>query len=837
MKKLLLFLLWPAFACAQEVTPIISNDYLLLIRKDSLQVNHFRHDTMNNRYPLLVNWKYVGYQTGRLSVRDGVLNIESFSPKVLHVSGAFNSRLELKRINRIPALQSQYVQGRSQNGNLLWRGPETNELFSYGPALSSLEYDGSLYAYDENGQLVPAGTGNGKPAQAYNNSIFRTASLLSQSLRLQGQYRTSDTRTWTGTVKLGHTTENTFIRYNKNTSRNISGSLEARFKNTSITGGYTFLSDQFSNSNRNGFLNRVYQNALLSPVSFSNAQNAHIASPQAYSNEADNPLYLLTDNGNRYVQTHQSGSLILERKFKPFKYKFTQSVEHTYQQSREGLKPGSAFFPAGITIDRRKKDVNYLLEGNASYDIRLSGFFNSVAAVHYSYTDNHTAIGYSLPANYRYQRSAHDVAVSYAANYQSNAIYAGVTLANKMYASNTTSADNFWLPNAAAYVRWENLPDIYIKLSGTYNRFNNELPVGRSFSQNSLLQYNTQQAFQYFPVMEVSGIDNLEAVRHTEWSGRLEISHQYNTITLYGELFNRKTVNDIFPVMENGQLVLRNIAGHRNRGMELGLMTIYNFQDLRLENSLSFFTNRSKVTDVKDGYDHTPLAGFSNIHTAIVKGAPLGSIVGTSYQRDASNNILIGADGFPLVNTLPVVIGNPIPDFTMKLNNTLSWRKWNLDVYWEWKKGGQLWNGTQAVLDYYGRSAASAAGRNITDYVFTGVLQDKGPNDIPVAFYDVNKPVEQNRWTRYGHSGIGEEYIQPADVLRINNISIGFNQRIRKYIQQLKFSVFASNLILYSAYKGADPNQLLYDQPNTTGLDFFNLPSIKSFGCNISIQF
>jgi hypothetical protein len=158
-------------------------------------------------------------------------------------------------------------------------------------------------------------------------------------------------------------------------------------------------------------------------------------------------------------------------------------------------------------------------------------------------------------------------------------------------------------------------------------------------------------------------------------------------------------------------------------------------------------------------------------------------------------------------------------------------------LYWEWKKGGQIWNGTQAVLDYYGRSATSAAARNTTGFVFDGVLQNKQPNTIPVSFYDVTLPVENNRWTRYGHSGIAEEYIQQADVLRLNTINISYKQRIGKYIQQLVFSLYANNLILYSAYKGADPNQLFYDQSNAAGLDFFNLPSVKTFGCNVSIQF
>jgi hypothetical protein len=835
-------LLLPAFAYTQEVTPVISKDYLSLIQSDSLQVKRFWPDTTNHLRlsPLLINKDYYGLRVSRITVRRGVMNIYPYFSKSFWFGGQFSTGVEIKRINQQPALQTQYVQGRSQNVALVWRGPETGEPFSYGPDLHTLEYDGSNYAYDNNGKLVATGTGNGKAANSYPGNIFRTASLFSQSLRLQGQYRVNNDPVLYTTLKIGQSTENIYIRDNKNTSRNLSASLEYKRKKTSLSAMYTLSRDEFSNPNRNGFLNRVYQDALVTPVSFNNAQNASANSPQAFSTVADNPVYLLTNNGNRFVQTHQTGSLMLERREARFKYKITQSIEQLNQHNRESYLPGSAFFPAGIIMDRNKKDRNYLLEGNASYDIPFGTYkFTGVVKTHYSYTDSRSGIDYSIPTSYRYQRSAHDASLSYINDYHGDRLDAGVNIGSKIYASNTSAANNYFLPNAAAYIRGEDvlgLDNFYAKISGTYNRFNNELPINRSFSQNSLFQYTTQQAFQFFPVMEVNSFDKLNAVRHTEYTSRLELSYNYK-VTVYGELFNRKTMDDIFPVLSNGNMVLQNLASHRNMGFELGATVNHHSYNFYIDNSLSFVKYNSRVIDVKAGYDGTPMAGFANIHTAIVKGAPLGSIVGTDYQRDASNRIMIGNDGFPLVNPTSQVIGNPIPAFTMKMTNTINWKKLYLDLNWEWKKGGQMWNGTQAVLDYYGRSASSAALRHTTGYVFNGVLEDKQPNTIPVAFYDVNLPVEQNRWTRYGHSGIGAEYIQRADVLRLNSVNLAYKQRLKKYSQQLAISLYANNLILYSSYKGADPNQLLYDQPNTAGLDFFNLPSLKSFGCNISIQF
>jgi hypothetical protein len=248
-------------------------------------------------------------------------------------------------------------------------------------------------------------------------------------------------------------------------------------------------------------------------------------------------------------------------------------------------------------------------------------------------------------------------------------------------------------------------------------------------------------------------------------------------------------------------------------------------------------TYNTVITDVREGYDHLPIAGFSNVYKTLAKGASMGAIAGSAYQRDADGNIVIGADGFPLQSNTTKIIGDAIPDYTMKMDNNIRYRNLELNFDLEWRKGGQMWNGTQAVLDYYGRSATSAQQRNTTGYVFNGVTTDGHINTMPVSFYNATTGVEQNRWTRYGPAGIAEHYIQKADYLKVNTAQVTYHFKYKKFIQHLTVSAYANNLFLWTAYKGADPNQLLYDQPNTSGLDFFNLPSARTYGFNISLQF
>jgi len=848
---MLLLLLLPIGVTGQgskPVGPIISDDYIKLITQPVVvnrlplspdTINNFHHANTTlqrdfNSYLLIK----------KIAICNNKMRIENSRLTRLAIGGSYGSMVEIKTINCLPALQNNYVQGSAQNGATGWRGAETNELFSYGPAIQTLEFDGSNYLYDHNGRLAATGTGNGNRAVAYNNNIFRTATLFSQSFNLQGILYVDNLARYNFNLRLAETNEQTFIRANQNKSKNMTATIGALlWKHINISASYHYRQHQFTNSNRNGFLNRLYQNASLTPISFSNAQGSIVGAAQrSYSQFADNPEFLLSDNGNSFFQSQQNAGLAIEKQGRNFNFKIAPSYEKVEQLWKEAYKPGTAYFANGISTKRRAMDQSFLLKANASHRFNFAnGNFRSVATANYILHVAHSTIRYSSPnTQYLYQRTSSDMSLGFLTTYQHRKIYAGIDLTNKGYLSSTAIKQNFFLPGATAFTRFDNVFDkLSIKLTGSFIRFNSELPVNKSYSYANLLRYTTRQSLQYFPLQEVNSFANLLPIQHSEWTGRLELWYK-NRFSFTTELFVRNTAQDIFPVYENNQLLLKNITAHQNKGIELQLSQVdwlSNNPAFSTSNSISFIAYKNRVTAAADGYNYTPVAGFSNVHKAIVKGEAFGAIVGSSFLRDGNKNIIIGTDGFPLVNNQLKVIGNPIPDFIMKLNNSFRWKQFSLSLDWEWQKGGDRWNGTQAALDYYGRSQQTAALRGTNNYIFEGVLQNGHVNNIPVSFYNPALPVESNRWVRYGVSGVAEAYIEKADQLRLNTAAVTYKIQFKKYIQRITLSAYVNNILLWSAYKGADSNQLLYDQQASAGLDFFNLPATKTFGFNLQIQF
>ncbi len=92
---------------------------------------------------------------------------KSGKPKV-----TISTTYSLDQANKLPARQNTYAQGRVTGGVPSYLGPATSNGFSWGPLISDLEFDGEATPFDVNGSLVPAGTGNGQPAVAYDPYTF-----------------------------------------------------------------------------------------------------------------------------------------------------------------------------------------------------------------------------------------------------------------------------------------------------------------------------------------------------------------------------------------------------------------------------------------------------------------------------------------------------------------------------------------------------------------------------------------------------------------------------------------------------------------------------------------
>ncbi|MNV25427.1 hypothetical protein D3C71_1165230 [compost metagenome] len=142
------------------------------------------------------------------------------------------------------------------------------------------------------------------------------------------------------------------------------------------------------------------------------------------------------------------------------------------------------------------------------------------------------------------------------------------------------------------------------------------------------------------------------------------------------------------------------------------------------------------------------------------------------------------------------------------------------------------------MLNYMGRSLETAAERTLKDQLFPGIDPQGNINNKTVDYYDPAVGTDNNRWVRYGLTGVAEDVIEDASYLRLSRVNISRNFDIsRRYLQKINVGLYAENLAYWSKYKGNFPGSSLLGQNSAVGLDYFNSPLMRTFGFNVMLKF
>jgi hypothetical protein len=206
----------------------------------------------------------------------------------------------------------------------------------------------------------------------------------------------------------------------------------------------------------------------------------------------------------------------------------------------------------------------------------------------------------------------------------------------------------------------------------------------------------------------------------------------------------------------------------------------------------------------------------------------------------------------PIVSSQSAAIGDINPDWTGSVINNLTYKGFILGIQLDIRQGGDIWNGTRGALDYFGTSEETA--NRGTTTVFKGLLGHvdeatgavvNGPSNTPGpgAANNVTATYNEYYWQNIGSSFIGpaEASVEDGSFVRIRQLSLGYDLPktfIRKArIAALSVTLFATNPVLWTKYKGVDPETSLAGPANGQGLDYFNNPGSKSYGVRLNLAF
>ena len=272
-----------------------------------------------------------------------------------------------------------------------------------------------------------------------------------------------------------------------------------------------------------------------------------------------------------------------------------------------------------------------------------------------------------------------------------------------------------------------------------------------------------------------------------------------------------------------------------NSGVEMSLAYNNNFGGVDFESRLIYSRNVNKVKKLVHNY-HTGIDGkvinFTETSAGggyIREGDSMGDVYITKVlKRDATGAIAVGADGslssMDLPNGERLRIGNTNPDFNMGWRNSVSWKGLNLSFLINARFGGIVTSATQAVLDQFGVSQATADARD------RGYVEVAGGVKVdPQKYYEV---VANQQLMGY--------YYYNATNVRLQNISLSYTLP-RTLLGQgwpsVTVGFIANNLWMIYNKAPFDPEIASSTGTYGQGSDYFSAPSLRNLGFSLKLNF
>jgi TonB-linked SusC/RagA family outer membrane protein len=344
-----------------------------------------------------------------------------------------------------------------------------------------------------------------------------------------------------------------------------------------------------------------------------------------------------------------------------------------------------------------------------------------------------------------------------------------------------------------------------------------------------------------FPTVRTIGNRNLkpETTRSSELGFDLKFFD--NRVGLDLAFYSSKSIGQIIPApvaySTGYDFMYLNSGVITNKGIEIQLyLTPIKTHNFTWDFMANFARNRNMVEELPEGISLLDLAttGVTSTRGVAIVGQPYGALYGTRYLRNDKGQILVKDNGYPLIDNISGVIGDPNPDFTLGLRNTFTYKGLSVTALLDIKKGGVVYNGTKNVMISLGTHKITE-NRDIP-YVFPGINANTGlPNDVAIL-RDANYYGSQG-----GLAGLSEAAIEDGSFIRLREVAVSWSAPSKWFtktpITGVNVALSARNLLLFTKYSGIDPETNLSGASNSLGRDYFNMPNTKGYEISFQIKF
>jgi TonB-linked SusC/RagA family outer membrane protein len=321
--------------------------------------------------------------------------------------------------------------------------------------------------------------------------------------------------------------------------------------------------------------------------------------------------------------------------------------------------------------------------------------------------------------------------------------------------------------------------------------------------------------------------------------GRISLTTDYYHKLTYDMLYYAEV-----PYTSGFSTSMLNVGSMVNNGFEFTLNTSNLVNAFKWNTDFSISTNKSRITDLNNN-DDTYISDDTyklkiGYWSVISVGEELGSFFGLESDGiwqleqateaakygakpgdfkyiDQNNDTLINADD-------RLIIGHAQPDFIWSLNNTFSYKNFELTLYLQGVNGNDILNSNRFELES-GNGLSNASIDMLNRWT-----PDNQSNKYPRA----------NRNVDYLY--MSDRYLEDGSYIRLQLLSLSYNmpaKLLRKagiYGAKIYFS--GKNLLTFTRYSGFDPEVGAFGTSNIRqGYDLGGYPAAKIYLVGFNIEF